>query len=315
MSPSRSVRRTASAPLLVGLALALAACGGAAETSTSAADGASAPPAETTAEVPAVTEDEAIAAMVPDAVRQKGTFTVATEGTYPPFELYAEDNTTLIGVDPDLAAAVAGTMGLEVEFVNTKFDSIIPGLQAERFDAGWASFGATAERQEVVDFVTYFQGGSTILFPAGNPLDLTIDALCGRKLAVQKGTIYESDTVPELDQACLDAGEDPIEVSVFPAAPETILAVSSGRADATIGDLAPLAYAAEQADGQFEVQEEQFNTIPWGVALPKGSELAEPLLASIEKIMETGVYTEILEKWEVQSGAITDPEINPTIPG
>jgi polar amino acid transport system substrate-binding protein len=305
-----SIRRSAATSTVVGLTLLLAACGGGSDTTAeSAAEGSAAP----SAEVSTVEADETIAAMVPEAVRSKGTFTVATEGTYPPFELFAEDNTTLIGVDPDLATAVAGVMDLEVEFVNTKFDSIIPGLQAGRFDAGWASFGATTERQEVVDFVTYFQGGSTILFPAGNPKDLSIENLCGVKLAVQKGTIYESDTVPQLNQACLDAGEPEIQDSVYPAAPETVLAVSSGRADATISDLAPLAYAAKQSNGQFEVQEQQFNSIPWGVALPKGSELAEPLLAAVKKIMEDGAYMEILEKWEVQSGAITDPVINPTI--
>lgn len=311
MSTSRSLRRSAARSTLAGLALLLAACGGGpATTPTSGGGGAAVP----SVEVAPTSRDEAIAAMVPEAVRSKGTFTVATEGTYPPFELYAEDNTTLIGVDPDLAAAVAGVMGLKVEFVNTKFDSIIPGLQAGRFDAGWASFGATAERQKVVDFVTYFQGGSTILFPAGNPLGLAIDNLCGRKLAIQKGTTYESDTVPQLDKACTDAGLPGIEGSVFPAAPETLLAVSSGRADATISDLAPLAYAAKNSNGKFEVQEEQLNTIPWGIALAKDSELAEPLLAAVKKIMETGTYAEILDKWEVRNGAITDPVVNPTIP-
>ncbi len=256
------------------------------------------------------TKDDAIAATVPADIRAKGILTVATEGTYPPFELFEADGKTLTGVDPELARAVATVLGLKVEFVNTKFDSIIPGLQAKRFDVGMASFGDTPVREKVVDFITYFQGGSTILVPKGNPLGLAIDTLCGRKLAVQKGSIYESDVVPGLNTQCTEAGKPAINSAVFPDSPSTILAVASNRADATISDLAPLAYVAKQSNGKFDVLEQQYQAIPWGAAVPKGSALAEPFQAAVQKLMDTGAYTAVLTKWGVTSGAITTSKIN-----
>lgn len=202
LHPLRSVTTSGAC-----VALLLTACAGSSASTGTPSQPASAPSASSAESSPSSaaatsggttpTKDDAIAATVPADIRAKGTLTVATEGTYPPFELFEADGKTLTGVDPELARAVATVMGLKVEFVNTKFDSIIPGLQAKRFDVGMASFGDTPVREKVVDFITYFQGGSTILVPKGNPLGLAIDTLCGRKLAVQKGSIYESDVVPD----------------------------------------------------------------------------------------------------------------------
>lgn len=275
--------------------------GGVTVSSSAAADTKSASPVAT---------DASIAAMVPAAVRKSGRLTIATEGAYPPFELFAADNKTLIGVDPELGVALATVMGLKPNLVNVKFDAIIPGLQAKRYDVGMAAYGDTKVREKIVDFVTYFRGGSSILLPKGNPKKLTLTTLCGKRLAVQKGTIYESATVPELTKKCTAAGEPAIVSSTYPGQPEAILAVSSGRADATISDFAPMSYVAKNSKGKFEVLPQQYETIPWGIASPKGSGLAKPLQAALKKLMADGTYDRVLKKWEVTSGAIKDPVIN-----
>ena len=251
--------------------------------------------------------------MVPAAIRSSGKLTIATEGAYPPFELFATDNKTLIGVDPELGTALAQVMGLRANLVNVKFDAIIPGLQAKRYDVGMAAYGDTKVREKVVDFVTYFKGGSSLLVPAGNPKKLTLATVCGYKVAVQKGSIYESTVVPELNSNCTAAGKSAISIEVFPGQPEATLAVSSGRVDATISDFAPMAYTAKQSHGKFDVIPEQYKPIPWGVAMPKDSGLAQPMLAAMKKLMADGTYLQILKKWDVTSGAITDPAINAAV--
>lgn len=325
----RSSRAVLSISSLVAV-LALSGCGGSSTAAGSAGSAASAPggvvagagaaPTAESAGAPAVaaapsgaaagTTDKAAAALVPAKVRQAGVLNVATGSGYPPFEFYGSDNKTLTGVDPEIMQALGGVLGLKVTFTDLKFDAIIPGLQSNRFDVGSAAMSVTPVRNKVVDFVSYFKGGTTLIVKAGNPAKLTLDTLCGHKLAVQKGTIYADDYVPEFNKACTDAGNKEISVDVYPDQPQATLALSSGRAEASISDYGPLAYVAQQAKGQFEVLQENYKPSLYGLALPKGSTLAPAIQAGLKKIMADGSYQKILAKWQVQAGAISDPTIS-----
>jgi polar amino acid transport system substrate-binding protein len=253
---------------------------------------------------------QSAAALLPADIKQSGQLKVATGSGYPPFEFYGADNKTLIGVDPEIMQALGAAMGLKVTFADLKFDSIIPSLQAKRYDVGSAAMSVTPVRNKVVDFVSYFKGGTTLIVKAGNPSNLTLDSLCGHKLAVQKGTIYADDYVPEFNKACTDAGKPAINVDVYPDQPQATLALSSGRAEASMSDYGPLAYVAQQAKGQFEVLQENYKPSLYGIALPKGSALAPAIQAGLKQIIADGSYQKILQKWQVQAGAISDPTIS-----
>jgi len=301
-------RTTILAASLTAAGLLLTACGGSSDSDSGSA-GSSGDAAEASAPAGHEVVDEA-AALLPADVKEKGTLVVATGEGYPPFEFYAEDNKTLVGVDPEIITAVAGALGLEVDLQVLKFDAIIPGLQGGRYDVGDAAMGITAERNEVVDFVSYFEGGTSIMTPAGNPEDLTLDTLCGHTIAAQKGSIYADEYLPDFDAACTAAGEDPITVDIYPDQPQATLAVSSGRAEATMSDFGPLAYVAQQSNGKFDVLDANYEPAPYGIALAKGSELAPAIEAALQALIDDGTYAEILEKWDVDAGAIEDPEVS-----
>ncbi|GGM00347.1 ABC transporter substrate-binding protein [Nakamurella endophytica] len=235
---------------------------------------------------------------------------VATGEGYPPFEFYAEDNKTLQGVDPEIITAVAGKLGLKPDLQVLKFDGIIPGIQGGRYDVGDAAMGITAERNKVVDFVSYFQGGTSIMTKAGNPQGLNLDNLCGHTVAAQKGTIYADEYLPKFTAACTAKGQQAIKVDIYPDQAQATLAVGNGRAEATMSDFGPLAYVAQQANGQFEVLNANYQPAPYGIALKKGSALAPAIEAALESIIADGTYTKILQKWGVTAGAITDPSIS-----
>jgi len=258
-------------------------------------------------------KDDAIAAMVPAAVRSAGVLNIATDASYPPFEFFDSNNKTIIGVDAELANRLGQVLGLKVNVVNVSFDGIIPGLQSKRYDLGMSSFTDTKKREQVVDFVTYFHGGSAVLVPAGNPKKLGLFNLCGHTVAVGKGTIYESTIVPELSAECAKAGKPPIVSSVFPNSSDAALAVSNGRAEADVDDFAPLTYVAKQSKNKFEVLPEQYKPSPWGIAMTKGSGLAEPIHAAVQKLMADGTYKQVLKKWDVSAGAIDGSSINGAI--
>ncbi len=107
-----------------------------------------------------------VAAEVPAAYKKKGTLVVATDATYAPMEFIASSGKTIVGADADLAKALGGVMGLKMKLVNATFDTIIPGLQAHKYDLGISSFTDTKARQKVVDFVTYFSAGESFYVDA-----------------------------------------------------------------------------------------------------------------------------------------------------
>ncbi len=291
--------------LLLGACGDVNGAGGSASTAPSGSGGAASASAHTAhAVVPEA------AALLPADAKSKGTITVATGEGYPPFEFYAEDNKTLQGVDPELISAVSESLGLQLDIKVLKFDAIIPGMQGGRYDLAAAAMGITPTRNKVVDFVSYFQGGTSIMYPTGNALGLTLDTMCGHTIAAQKGTIYATDYLPKFSTTCTDKGQQAINVAIYPDQPSSALAVSSGRADATMDDFGPLAYVAQKSNGKFEVLDANYSPAPYGIAMDHGSALAPAVEKALEALLADGTYGEILKKWGVSAGAIDDPTVS-----
>jgi polar amino acid transport system substrate-binding protein len=257
--------------------------------------------------------DSTIAAEVPSAIKSKGTLTVAADATYAPNEFIGGNGKTVEGMDPDLAQALAGVMGLKVKVVNASFDGIIPGLASGKYDLGMSSFTDTKERQKTVDFVTYFSAGTSFYVKAqGGPTINTLADLCGHSVGVERGTTQADDASAQ-NAKCKTAGKSGVKVSVFPDQNAANLAISSGRAQVGMADSPVAAYIVKQSNGQFKLTGTPYNTAPYGMAIPKGNGMAKPILDALKELMSNGTYKAILTKWGVQEGAITNPVINGAI--
>jgi polar amino acid transport system substrate-binding protein len=257
-----------------------------------------------------VSADPSVASQVPPDIKSKGTLTVAADATYPPDEFIATDGKTVIGMDADLANALASVMGLTASVQNVTFDAIIPGLAAGKYDLGMSSFTDTKEREQTVDFVTYLTAGSAIYGKASGGPDLTsLDALCGHKVAAERGTTQQDD-IETQDKKCTAEGKPGVTGVILPDQNGVNLAVTSGRADAAMADSPVAAYIAEKSNGQLKVTGGPFPPEPYGIAIPKDSGLAQPVLAGIKALMADGTYKKILEYWGLQEGAIDNPVIN-----
>lgn len=253
--------------------------------------------------------DQAIADLLPDEVKEAGRISVASGPGYPPILDLAEDGVTLSGSQPEEVRLLGEVLGIEIVFEDIKFDALFPSLEAGRVDMAAASLGITAERLEAVDFVSDFQGGTTLLVPGGNPEDLSLETICGRNVGVLKGSSEETVVLPAWNQDCLDAGDPEIQISTFPAAADAVLALTSGRVEATVSALPPAVYAAEQSNGAMEVIDLNYEPSVWGLAFPKGSELTEAISAALQKLMDGGQYLENLERFGVEGGAIETADI------
>lgn len=142
------------------LCAGMSACGTSDASDSGKSSGTSSSSAAASFDPSTVETDETIAALVPDYVKKDGKLTVGTDTTYAPAEFIGEDGKTAVGYDVDLTKAIAKVMGLEPETAVSEFDMIIPSI-GSKYDIGISSFTVTPERQEAVDFVTYYKAGST----------------------------------------------------------------------------------------------------------------------------------------------------------
>ncbi len=295
------MRRLAGWAIPVLTVLAIAGCGSS-KSSSNATTGA-------TSEA----VNSAIAAQVPTTYKSKGTLNIGSEAQYAPNEFLGPDGHTVIGMDADLLTAIGSVMGLKVDLINSNFETIIPAIQAGRYDLGASSFTDTKEREKAVDFVTYFTAGiSFYAKTASSPGVKTIADLCGKKVAVQKGTVEEEETTAQ-SKKCAKEGKPSVTALSFPGQNPVNLAVASGRAELGMADSPVVAYQIKQSAGQFKLIGESYNFKPYGIAIPKHSGLAEPILAATKLLISNGTYTRILTKWGIQAGAITTPKINGAI--
>jgi polar amino acid transport system substrate-binding protein len=299
---SRILKPAAGCAITAALVIVLAACGSSSNNTSSTSS--------TSAAAPASTKDAKIAAEVPPSIKSTGTLSVAADASYPPNEFIGPNGKTVVGMDPDLAKALAGVMGLKANVQNQTFDSIIPGLAAKKYDLGASSFTDTKERQKTVDFVTYFSAGTSFYEKAqGGPKINGLADICGHKVAVEKGTTQADDATAQ-GKKCTAAGKPGVSVLVFPDQNGANLALSSGRADVGMADSPVAAYQVKQANGQFKLVGTDYGTAPYGIAIPKGSGMDKPVLDALQKLMADGTYTKILDKWGIQKGAIHNPTIN-----
>jgi polar amino acid transport system substrate-binding protein len=299
---------TATAGLAV--LLALTACGGTA-TGTQQSE---IPKTQNTADISeGVKPDEAAVALLPQSYKDKGELTVAMDLSSPPTTFLAEDNVTPIGVNPDIARLVAKKLGLKLKIQNTAFDTIIPGIDGGRYDFTASTMAATPERLKVLDMIDYLKGGSAVAVAAGNPLNLTNDTLCGKNIAVTKGSTQQLKHLPNVSEwTCTSQGKPAINAVTLPNVQEALTQLHSKRVDGVFYDAGALAWAQIQQPNSFTVLEPRMDTrtnTNVAVGLKKGSPLTPALQKALQSVLESPEYKKSLEYWGLGESALTEAKI------
>ncbi|MFD4598725.1 ABC transporter substrate-binding protein [Streptomyces sp. NPDC058464] len=269
------------------------------------------------------TSSAPLASKLPADIRKAGVIKVGSDIAYPPVE-YME-NGKAVGVDPDIADALGKQLGVKFEFQNGKFDQLIVGLQANRFNAIMSAMNDTKSRQDGVDsdtgqkvgngvdFVDYFTAGTSILVQKGNPKGVqSLDDLCGQVVALQKGTTSEGIAKAQSTK-CTKDGKKAITLQTFDTDPEALLRLKQGASVADLNDFPVAAYNAKTSGSgkDFEVVGEQIEAGPYGIAVSKeNTQLRDAIQAAVAAIIKNGDYQKILEKWNVTQGAVTESKIN-----
>jgi polar amino acid transport system substrate-binding protein len=303
-------RRAFRALALLVVAVVAAGCGG---------GGAEQRPADAPAGAEGLTD---LGRRLPQRIRTAREIRVGSDVSYAPVEFYdafapdvldrpvGEPEPQVRGIDPDLASELGRKLGVRFTFVNTAFDQLIPALQARQFDLIISSMTATPERAKEISFLEYFQAGTSILVPRGNPERIgSMADLCGATVTLQAGTIHEE--LVQAEQA--DCGGRRIKARPLDSGTQVVLEVKFGRADAALADFPVAAYNAK-VSGQgrdFQVVGEQIDPGPYGIGVRKDeAELQAVLREALQAIIRDGSYDRVLSKWNVTDGALKTAKIS-----
>lgn len=305
----RAQRRPAAMRALTTSALALAllvtsACGSSSDADNTSGDGRG---------TSAGNVDEEARALLPAQYKEDGALQVASTFGYPPHEFYDDDGKTPLGLSVEIAQAIGEKLGVEFEFENVGFDSIVPGILANRFDLGITAMSVTPERNAQLNFVTYMNEGTAILVRAGNPENIEdrMD-LCGKKVGELLGSNNGDKLIAWSEENCVAQGQPPVELVTFAESAAPFQALQTGRIHATYRDMTAQAWAAQESGGQLELVPGIYDVKPLGMPIAEeNAELGQAIAAALNAVIADGTYAEIMKKWGTEDGAIDTSEFLP----
>ena len=256
-------------------ALALTACGGSASSvASSVASSASSAAASTSAAAGELTTVEA------------GKLTMATNATFPPYEM-TTDAGEFEGIDIETAQAIADKLGLELQIDDMDFDAALLSVQQGKADIVMAGVTVTDERKAVMDFSdSYATGIQSIIVPEGSDI-ASPDDLAGKKIGTQRGTtgyIYCTD----------DFGED--AVVAYDSGLTAVQALNNGQVDAVVIDNAP-AQEFVAANPGLKVLDTSYAEEDYAIGMAKGSSLEDVVNAALEELKADGTLQSIVDKY------------------
>ena len=257
-------------------ALALTACGGSSSSvASSVASSASSEAASTSAAAGELTTVMA------------GKLTMATNATFPPYEM-TTDSGDIEGIDVDTAKAIAEKLGLELQIDDMDFDAALLSVQQGKADIAMAGITVTDERKAVMAFSdSYATGIQSIIVPEGADI-ASPDDLAGKKIGTQRGTtgyIYCTD----------DFGED--SVVAYDNGLTAVQALNNGQVDAVVIDNAPAKeYVA--ANPGLKVLETSYAEEDYAIGMNKdNTALVEAVNAALEELKADGTLQSIVDKY------------------
>ncbi|WP_167754430.1 ABC transporter substrate-binding protein [Amycolatopsis nivea] len=260
----------------------------------------------------AVQVDAGLSALVPQRYRDKKTITVATSASVPPLAFVdSKNDIEITGVVVDLTKAWTKLLGLDVQVVRTEGGNVMPGVLSGRFDAVM-SVGDFKSRQGTMDFVDFLRGGTALMVRSGNPHGVKgIDDLCGRSLAIGRGSIEETDA-QRVSKECVGKGKPAVNINAFADGQAMVLALQSDRVETAWNDIAPANYLIKQNPGQFELTGDGVHWLaPYAAGFRKDDQqLRDAARRALQKLVEDGTYRKILDEWGQGSIAVDRIAVN-----
>ena len=220
-------------------------------------------------------------------VKEAGKLVIATSPDFPPFE--SLEGNDVVGIEVDIMKLVCQELGVECEFVQMDFDSVLIGIQAAKYDCAMSGITVTPDREKNMLFTDpYYVAAQVIVVKSDSAIAGKAD-LAGKKISVQTGTTAES--------GCQDEG---LEVESFQANADAKAALTTGRVDAWVVDNLTALQMVEEGDG-LKILSENMTEEPYAFAFAKGSEtLVTEFNKIIVELSNNGEIEKIFNKYGIE---------------
>jgi len=248
------------------------------------------------------------AAAVPQSIKDAGELRVRFVENSPPGSFRSATGITT-GWEIELGSLLAERMALKLSMTVVPFDQVIPGVVEGASNIGMASMFDTPAREELVDFVNYFEGGTGWATYKDSGFSPT--QACGKTVGVRSGTAQYEQFLPAKSAACIDAGVKAIEIIGFPDEITAADALKSQEVDAIVADSPVVSYLVGQSRGGLVRVGSVEGIQPYGIAVAKGNEeLITAIRLALNSLIADGTYERLLGKWGVETGAISEATTN-----
>jgi len=294
-----------------------AAFGGVAALSLLAAGCASASPAaDASASTAGGDFSQELHDLLPASIQKSGVISFGALWETPPVISVDEaDPSKPVGISPDLAAAMAKELGVEVEWQNLQWPAQLPGLQSGTVDVLFGQVSITAEReQSVVDLIPFQSRGMSILLPADNPEKVKAVAdMCGLTMGVPIGASQAAIVTKISAAACEANGKPAIKMADYQGASAAVQALRAGTVDGWLDTTTNIEDIVEANADVFDSTTVPDDEIPAefsGIAVAKDNPgLSEALAGALKALIDDGTYGDIYKKLGLESSEVTSDEV------
>lgn len=219
--------------------------------------------------------------------------TMATEATFPPYEYY--DGDAIVGIDVEVAQAIAEKLGMELEVTDIAFDSIIPGIQTGKYDMGMAGMTVTDERKEQVSFSDSYATGVQVVIVKDDSAITSVDDLladgANTVVGTQAGTTGFLYATSDIEEAGLGT------VKSFGKTTDAVEALKNGQIDCVILDNEP-AKALVAANEGLHILDTEYAVEDYAIAIAKeNTELLEKVNKALSELKADGTLQSIVGKY------------------
>jgi arginine/lysine/histidine transporter system substrate-binding protein len=225
------------------------------------------------------------------AIKSRGELVVATNAEFPPFEYM--DGNNFVGVDMEIAQAIADKLGVKLKIDNMAFDSVLVAVPTGKDDLGIAALSSDTERQKSMDFSdTYFTSSVVMIVAKDNTTLKTVDDLKGKKIGVQLGTVADTMIATPIEGA---------EVVRMNKDADSVQDLINGKLDAVLLDSSPAKVFADQNADKVTLIDTPLSNDQYAISAKKGNkELLQVVNDVIKELKDSGKYEQILEKYKVK---------------
>ena len=283
-------------PLLLALVLILAfgACQQQTTptaTNTPAASDPSATPAAENTDPAETQEPETDPTEAP--AETNGTLIMATNAAFPPYEYY--EGGEIVGIDAEIAAAIAAKLNMELQIEDMEFDAIINAVTSGKADMGMAGMTVTGERLEAVNFTDSYATGVQVVIVTEDSAITSVDDLfaegANHIIGVQRNTTGDLYTTEDLEDAGLAT------IDRYSKGADAVMALKTGKVDCVVIDNEPAKAFVAENEG-LKILETEYANEDYAIAIAKdNTELLEQVNTALAELIADGTVQSILDKY------------------